>query len=181
MHGVDLFVSVGWLAFWLYWLSAARGVKSGRHQWQRYLGLRAAIAVAVVAMLRSPAFRGHDTRDAVLGAIGVPLFVLGLALAVWARIYLGRNWGTPMTEKEDPELVTTGPYRWVRNPIYSGIILAMVGTSIAMSVDWLIITLLLGAFFVYSAVMEQRFLEEQFPDSYPTYKQSTKMLIPFVL
>jgi protein-S-isoprenylcysteine O-methyltransferase Ste14 len=178
---VDVLVGLGWLAFWLYWLSAAAGVKSGRSRWHRYIGFRIVIALVVVTLLRIPAFRGHDTRDAVLGAIGVPLFVLGLALAVWARIYLGRNWGSPMSEKHDPELITTGPYRWIRNPIYSGIILAMVGTAIAISLQWLVIAVLLGGFFVYSAVMEQRFLESRFPETYPPYKQSTKLLIPFVL
>ena len=64
-------------------------------------------------------------------------FVLGLALAVWARVYLGRNWGMPMSRRADPELVTTGPYRRVRHPIYSGLILAMAGTAIAVSLYWL--------------------------------------------
>ena len=54
------------------------------------------------------------------------VFVLGLALAVWARVYLGRNWGMPMSAKADPELVTTGPYRRIRHPIYTGVILGMV-------------------------------------------------------
>lgn len=180
MHAVDLFISLGWLAFWVYWLTAAVGVKTGRSQWQRYIGFRAVIAIVVVTLLRIPQLRGHDTHDPLLGAIGVPIFVLGLALAVWARIYLGRNWGSPMSEKDDPELVTTGPYRWIRNPIYSGIILAMVGTAIAVSVEWLVIAALLGGFFVYSAFMEQRFLETRFPDSYPAYRRTTKMLVPFV-
>jgi protein-S-isoprenylcysteine O-methyltransferase Ste14 len=180
MHAVDLFISFGWLAFWLYWLSAARGVKPGRGQWQRYIGFRVVIAVVVISVLQVPAFRGHETRNAVLGVIGLPLFVLGLALAVWARLYLGRNWGSPMSEKDDPELVTTGPYRWIRNPIYTGIILAMIGTAVAVSIEWLVIAALLGGFFVYSAFTEQRFLEARFPDTYPPYKASTKMLVPFV-
>jgi protein-S-isoprenylcysteine O-methyltransferase Ste14 len=86
-----------------------------------------------------------------------------------------------MTEKVDPDLVTTGPYARVRHPIYSGIILAAVGTAIAVSPYWLVAVALLGAYFVYSAVMEERFMVSRFPDSYPRYKQSTKMLIPFVL
>lgn len=180
MHGVDEFLGFGWLAFWLYWLSAARGVKSGHSQWRRYIGFRVVVAVIVISLFRIPAFRGHDTRDAVLGAIGVPLFVLGLALAIWARLDIGRNWGSPMSQKDDPELVTTGPYRWIRNPIYTGIILAMIGTAIAVSLVWLVIAALLGGFFVYSAFVEQRFLEQRFPDTYPSYQASTKMLVPFV-
>jgi protein-S-isoprenylcysteine O-methyltransferase Ste14 len=86
-----------------------------------------------------------------------------------------------MTEKVDPDLVTTGPYRRVRHPIYSGIILAMIGTTIAVSLYWLVAVVVLGVYFVYSAVMEERFMVTRFPDSYPQYKRSTKMLIPFIL
>ena len=106
--------------------------------------------------------------------------MLGLALAIWARVYLGRNWGMPMSQKADPELVTTGPYRSIRHPIYSGIILAMVGTTIAVSLYWLVAAVLIGAYFTYSAVAEERFMAIRFPESYPGYKRSTKMLIPFV-
>lgn len=85
----------------------------------------------------------------------------------------------PMSEKADPELVTTGPYRSVRHPIYSGIILAMIGTAIAVSLYWLIAVALIGAYFIYSAVMEERHMASVFPDAYPKYKRSTKMMIPF--
>lgn len=63
-------------------------------------------------------------------AAGVALVLCGLGTAVWARISLGRNWGMPMSEKEEPELVTSGPYGVVRHPIYSGIVLATVGTAL---------------------------------------------------
>jgi protein-S-isoprenylcysteine O-methyltransferase Ste14 len=86
-----------------------------------------------------------------------------------------------MSQKVDPDLVTTGPYRTIRHPIYSGIILAMVGTAVAVSWYWLIAVALLGAYFVYSAVIEERYMTKLFPNSYPQYKRSTKMLIPFVV
>jgi len=74
----------------------------------------------------------------------------------------------------------TGPYRSIRHPIYSGIILAMIGTTIGVSLYWLVAVGLLGAYFVYSAVVEERYMAGRFPDSYPEYKRSTKMLIPFI-
>jgi protein-S-isoprenylcysteine O-methyltransferase Ste14 len=86
-----------------------------------------------------------------------------------------------MSEKADPELVTTGPYSVIRHPIYSGVILAMVGTTVAVSLFWLAAVVLLGAYFLYSAAMEERYMAEVFPGAYPRYKQSTKMLIPFIL
>ena len=86
----------------------------------------------------------------------------------------------PMTQKVDPELVTTGPYRSVRHPIYSGIILAMIGTTIAVSLYWVVAVVVVGGYFVYSAVTEERLMAASFPNSYPAYKRSTKMLIPFI-
>jgi protein-S-isoprenylcysteine O-methyltransferase Ste14 len=93
--------------------------------------------------------------------------VLGLVLAVWARIYLGRNWRMPMSEKVDPELVTTAPSRTVRRPIYSCIVLAMVGTAIAVSVYWLIAVVLLDWYFIYSAFMEERRMARSFRIRFP--------------
>ena len=117
----------------------------------------------------------------ILQAVGVILFLSGLALAVWARVHLGRNWGMPMTAKDDPELVTSGPYRLIRHPIYSGILLGVFGTSLATNVDLLIAVGMIGAYFLYSATVEERILTRSFPATYPSYKARTKMLIPFVL
>jgi protein-S-isoprenylcysteine O-methyltransferase Ste14 len=141
-----------------------------------------AIILVILLLVRLKVFKGPHkvTSDPWLQGIGLAIFLLGLALAVWARVYLGRNWGMPMSEKVDPELVTTGPYHTIRHPIYSGIILAMVGTTVAVSVYWLIAVILVGAYFTYSAVMEERYMAGLFPDAYPRYKQSTKMLIPFI-
>ena len=181
MTAIDSVIGVGWAAFWIYWLAASVGVKAGRTRWTRFAGFRVAIVLVVLLLLRLGVFRGHAvTHNPWLQVIGLVIFLLGLALAVWARVYLGRNWGMPMTEKAEPELVTTGPYRTVRHPIYSGIILAMVGTTIAVSLYWLVAVVLLGGYFVYSAVMEERYMTDRFPDTYPKYKQSTRMLIPYI-
>src|SRR6266550_4245772 len=113
------------------------------------------------------------THDPWLQVIGLIIFLPGLALAVWARAYLGRNWGMPMTEKANPELVTTGPYSSIRHPIYTGLILAMAGTAVAVSLYWLIVAAALGGYFIYSAVMEERYMAGIFPDTYPRYQQET--------
>ena len=109
------------------------------------------------------------------------MFASGLALAVWARVDLGRNWGMPMTQKAEPELVTSGPYRFVRHPIYSGLLAAILGTALATNLIGVIIVAILGAYFYYSATVEEKNLTVTFPAAYPAYRASTKMLIPFVL
>jgi protein-S-isoprenylcysteine O-methyltransferase Ste14 len=105
---------------------------------------------------------------------------VGLAFAIWARLHIGRNWGTPMSRKSDPELVTSGPYHLVRHPIYSGILCAGIGTAVALNWSWLIVVVLAGAYFVYSASAEERYLTKEFPEAYPRYRGSTKMLVPFL-
>lgn len=181
MRAVELVFAVGWTAFWLYWLLAAFSMKRGRVQWSRELRIRVVIVAIAVLLARLGAFRGHRVNtDPWLAAVGLALFGLGLGFAVWARVHLGRNWGTPMTQKDEPELVTSGPYRLVRHPIYSGILVAAVGTAVALSWLWLTVVALAGIYFVYSATVEERFLTEEFPDGYPAYARSTKMLVPFV-
>ena len=181
MRAVAWLFAVGWTVFWLYWLIAAFPMKRGRVLWSRELRIRPVIAVAVIALVRVGAFRhSTETGDMWRAGLGLLLLASGLSLAVWARVHLGRNWGTPMTQKDDPELVTSGPYRFVRHPIYSGLLLAGVGTAVGVSWVWLIAVALAGVYFVYSATVEESFLTERFPDAYVQYKSSTKMLVPFV-
>jgi protein-S-isoprenylcysteine O-methyltransferase Ste14 len=181
MRAVDIVIGVGWVAFWIYWLVASAGAKSGQNQWKRFAGFRVAGILLILLLLRLRVLKEHGaTHDPALWGIGLAVFVLGLGLAVWARVYIGRNWGMPMSTKDDPELVTTGPYRTIRHPIYTGIILGMVGTAIAITVYWLIAVVVLGAYFIYSAFVEERNMTQLFPSAYPEYKHSTKMLIPFV-
>jgi protein-S-isoprenylcysteine O-methyltransferase Ste14 len=182
MRAVELVFAVGWVAFWVYWLVAAFSMKRGRVAWSRQLRIRVVIAVAVILLIRVGAFRGHSLDiEPWRAGLGLVLFGLGLGFAIWARIHIGRNWGTPMAQKNEPELVTTGPYHFVRHPIYSGILVAGLGTALALSWPWLIAVALAGVYFLYSARVEERYLTEQFPDQYPVYKRSTKMLLPFIL
>jgi protein-S-isoprenylcysteine O-methyltransferase Ste14 len=140
------------------------------------------IVVLAILLLRLGAFQNSGLNsDPWLAGLGLVLFAAGLGFAIWARIHIGRNWGTPMSQKNDPELVTSGPYRLVRHPIYSGILVAGIGTAVALSWSWLIAVALAGIYFVYSATIEEGNLTKQFPDAYPEYRRSTKMLVPFIL
>ncbi len=184
MKAVELVYAVVWAAFWLYWLVAAFSMKRGRVPWSRELRIRVVLVLIALLLARLGVFRGYAVHtvdtEAWRAAIGLVPVTLGLGFAIWARVHLGRNWGTPMTQKKEPELVTSGPYRIVRHPIYSGLLLAGIGTAIGLSWFWLLPFGLAGIYFVYSATVEERFLIGQFPDAYPTYRRSTKMLVPFV-
>jgi len=179
---VELVFAVGWGLFWLYWLLAAFSMKRGRLQWSREARIRVLIIVIVFVLARVGALSGnhHVRTEPWRDAVGLALFGVGLAFAIWARVHIGRNWGHPMSQKKEPELVTSGPYRLVRHPIYSGILTAGIGTALALGWFWLIVVGLAAVYFVYAATVEERYMTEQFPDTYPGYKRSSKMLVPFV-
>lgn len=180
LHALQTAVAIAWILFWIYWLLSAVGVKRGAASRQR-LPLNGLTALSVVLLVR--VFRGGSlaVHSIGLGAIGALIFASGIALAIWARIHLGRNWGMPMTKKAEPELVTSGPYRFVRHPIYSGLLLALLGTALLTNLIGLIIAAVLTGYFYRCASVEERNLTAVFPAAYPSYRATTKMLIPFVL
>lgn len=179
-----------WLIFIAYWIVAAAGAKRNlsKRAWGREAGLRLVFIALILVALRIPAFNhvwryagAHVARDPVAGIAGTTLCALGIAFAIWARVHLGRNWGMPMSRKERPELVTTGPYALVRHPIYSGLMLAMLGSAIAQSRFLLLPFAFVVLYFVYSARTEERVMEQEFPNEYAAYRARTKMLVPFIL
>jgi protein-S-isoprenylcysteine O-methyltransferase Ste14 len=180
MHALKIAIDVVWILFWVYWLASAFGVKEGRGS-RRRIPLNGVTALSVVVLVR--VFRGGSlaVHSPVLGAIGAVVFASGITLAVFSRVQLGRNWGMPMTQKVEPELVTSGPYRFVRHPIYSGLLAGLLGTALVTNLAGLIIVAILGAYFYYCASVEEKNLIATFPTKYPAYRASIKMLIPFVL
>ncbi|MGO8671672.1 MAG: methyltransferase family protein [Capsulimonadaceae bacterium] len=175
-----------WLAFWLYWLLRSRGNKPSIRDgaWRRGAAVRLILFVGLFVWIRVSIIRHFLHHGGVLmppvgGAVGVLLCAAGLAFAIWARVHLGRNWGIPMSVRQEHELVTSGPYAYVRHPIYTGILLAMFGSALAY-LPWLAAFVLSSVYFVYSALTEEKAMLRQFPDQYPQYQTRTKMLIPSV-
>ena len=180
MDALKTAIDIAWVIFWAYWLASAFGAKQGSAS-RRRIPLNGLSALSVILLVRVFRGGGLAVHSPVLGAVGAVVFASGLALAVWARVDLGRNWGMPMSQKAEPELVTSGPYRFVRHPIYSGLLAAILGTALVTNVIGVIIVAILGAYFYYSASVEEKNLTVTFPAAYPEYRNSTKMLIPFVL
>jgi len=175
-----------WLAGW--WLAAIRTKETVRRE---SLGSRLtytgplAIAVWLLVSNRIPG-AALNARFVPLaawpGAFGLALVVLGLGFATAARVYLGRNWSANVTLKRDHELIRSGPYRLVRNPIYTGILVALAGSALARG-RWsgvLAVAIAFGSFW-YKARLEERVMHDAFGAEYDAYRREVKALIPFVL
>jgi protein-S-isoprenylcysteine O-methyltransferase Ste14 len=176
-----------WLLFVAYWAVAAVGAKrnTNRRRWRREIGLRLVVILLIAAVLQSRSLRqflAETQRSAshsdILGWTGVALCLFGFSLAINARRHLGRNWGLPMSRKEQPELVTSGPYALIRHPIYTGLILAMLGSAIGVNVFWALLLVPVGAYFIYSARREETAMLQLFPEQYAAYMARTGMLAP---
>ncbi|HLY43919.1 MAG TPA: isoprenylcysteine carboxylmethyltransferase family protein [Terracidiphilus sp.] len=112
---------------------------------------------------------------------GVLLTMSGCAFAIWARLTLGSNWSGRATVKADHELITRGPYALARHPIYTGILLGALGTSLA-TCEWRCVLgmVLLALAFMVKMSQEERLMMQTFPMDYPAYRQRVKALVPGV-
>ena len=184
-----LWIVALWAVFVIYWAIAALVMKrldrgAMRSGMATRFGIFVTIAVAIALVKRSSELRALQLAQfqslpmAVSGAI---IASLGVILAFSARAAIGRNWAPPATRRTDTELVTTGPYAFVRHPIYGGILLMMIGTAIGLIPTWWLVAAAAGVYFVYSARAEERYMTERFPDSYPAYRARTKMLLPLLI
>ena len=188
-RSLGVFVSAMWIAWVLYWWILARDVKATRRtepvasRLAHILPL--ALAIWLIGASRFPAgllAQRFVPQTTLVMAIGSLMVAAGLGFTVWARGYLGRNWSGVVTIKEGHELVRGGPYRFVRHPIYSGLLVALAGSALARG-EWCAIV---GFAIAFAALwrklkLEERWLEQTFGDVYARYRAEVAALIPFVL
>ena len=142
--------------------------------------LFAIIAAFLLPYLPIFRFVNFAPVNPVLSSIGLILNVAGMAFLVWARQRLGRNWSQTVSAKEEPELVTSGPYRFIRHPMYTGGFIACLGSAIVAGGAFIFLLVFLGTIFLWRVGAEDKLMEQQFPNEYPDYKKRTKAVIPFV-
>ena len=171
-----------WLVLVIYLTVSAIGVKREPqgHLLQSFALMFAIIIAFLLPHLPIFHFLSFAPVNPVLSSIGVILCVAGMIFLVWGRQYLGRNWSQTVAVKKDHELVTSGPYRYVRHPMYAGGLLACVGSAIVAGGPWIFLLVILGTLFLWRVVAEDKLMAQQFPSEYPDYKKRTKALIPFV-
>jgi protein-S-isoprenylcysteine O-methyltransferase Ste14 len=172
-----------WLAgWWLGALKSARTVKRQSHGSQ----LRYSIFVWIgAALLFFNAVRGGIFSAAlyrptgIVAWTGVVLVALGLSYAVWARLHLGKMWSAVVTLKEEHQIIKTGPYTITRHPIYTGMLLALLGTVLVRdTLGALIGCAFIATGFVLKLRQEERMLIEHFGDDYRVYRGQVPALIP---
>jgi protein-S-isoprenylcysteine O-methyltransferase Ste14 len=179
-----------WTAWLIYWRISAAGVKAVRRRESAASRAAHLLPLAIAGLLLwMPAIAGggilfqHFMPHTLLTYwAGTGLLALGLGFSVWARVYLGRNWSATVTVKEDHELIRGGPYALVRHPIYSGLLVAFIGSAIARA-EWrgvLAVLIVLAALW-RKLRLEERFMSETFGDEYRHYREHTAALIPYLL
>lgn len=177
---------VAWWSFVAYWLLSAlwvRKTKVSEPPVPRILHfLAGSLGVSLLA------FHGFGPLDRKLWPqnvftfwTGAAVMLAGLGFAVWARIHLGKFWSGAITLKEGHRLIRSGPYRLVRNPIYTGILTGVAGTAIALgNVRGLVALAILYATYSWKIRREERLLATEFGDEYARYRREVPALAPFL-
>jgi protein-S-isoprenylcysteine O-methyltransferase Ste14 len=180
--------AIGYL--WLVWLvgwalasfTAARSVVRQSLPGRLTHGLLV-VAGAILILGRNPLvaplLRPVYPRAAWIGWTGFVLCVAGLAFAVWARVQIGRLWSGAVALKAEHALIRGGPYAITRHPIYSGLLLALLGTTITRDTQaaFLGLPFLFAGLFVKSK-QEERLLLERFGPEYEKYRAEVPALVP---
>ena len=173
-----------WIAFFVYWGIAGRNSapaqksESGASAWFHQIVLTAALVLLFIPV---PGLRGWflPFEWRYLVASGAIIQALFIVLAIWARRHLGRNWSPAVRIGVDHQLVRTGPYRWLRHPIYTAMLGMFLGTAIASSQYHALLGLVILVFaYLRKTRLEEQILSEAFGPEYDDYRRGTWALVP---
>jgi len=183
---LPLSIDLPWIVFIVYWIiKAAKTRKTQRRESfaSRYVVML--VMVAGYVFIFSPSTRigllgrrfvSHNVSVVILGMV---LTWLGVALAIWARYHLAENWSGRVTIKQGHELIRIGPYARLRHPIYSGLLLATLGTAVVIG-EWRCLVGVCLVLLAYSikAEREEAMLTEQFGEAFQEHRRHTGFLLP---
>lgn len=178
-----------WLGYLVYWWAMSANVKATvRREALPPRIVRRVLMLSAVALLMLPRVPLPLLEQRFLPLriwsfwTGAAITAGGLLFGMWARRHLGRNWSRSVTLKEGHELITSGPYALVRHPIYTGLLLAFLGTAVALG-EWrglLAVALVFGA--LWSKLrLEEKWMRAQFGESYESYSRRVAALVPYII
>lgn len=172
-----------WLVFFIYWAVAATKAaptKSAESSASRAVHTRLLYGSMLLLFAPVPGLRLRflPLTNVVVGT-GLAIQLLSLALALWARRHLGRNWGAALRVAVGQELVRSGPYRKVRHPIYTAMMGLYAGTALVSGeLRALLAFVIVVAAYARKISLEERTLGEFFGPDYQTYRRDTWALLP---
>jgi len=171
-----------WVVLVVYLTLTAFGAQPDK---ETHLGQSFGLMFAIIAAFLLPhlsifRFVNFAPVTLALNIVGVILCAAGGIFLVWARQTIGKNWSQTVSAKQGHELVTSGPYSYVRHPMYTGGLIAVIGSAIVCGGAFVFLLVILGALFLWRVGAEDKLMAQQFPKEYPEYKERTKALIPFV-
>ena len=177
-----------WITFIVYWIvsSARTKVVAERQSLLSALAHRIPVGLGwwMLAFPKWPPPMNWTvvSRSGSMLLLGAAVCVYGLCFTIWARRTLAGNWSSDVTFKQDHELIKTGPYRFVRHPIYTGLLIMSLGTAIEIGQlhCWLSAPVTALGFWIKLS-QEERLLFRHFPNEYPAYQKQVKALVPFIL
>jgi len=176
-------VGLAWSGVALYWVAPKKTTHSGEYPFYRVLRLLiGAIAFSLLFWDKTAigvlGTRFVPQRSAILGT-GFITALVGLGIAAWARVHLGRYWSDKVVIQAGHRLVRSGPYAQVRHPIYSGVLLGIAGTALVVG-EWraLASLLLMSVNYTVKAKREDQILAERFAEEFRSYQRNTGMLLP---
>lgn len=173
---------MAWLFLWIFAAGFVNVTRVGENPWQR-LGYVIPMMFGFVLIFHNP--RWHTflfewiTNTAILRQAGVAMTGAGLLFSIWARFHLGKFWSAMVVLKEDHRLIRTGPYRFVRHPIYTGFLSAAAGSALAAYTPAAIIGLaMIWISIFFKLKREEALLLGEFGDEYREYQKAAAMLFP---
>ncbi len=176
---------MSWLAFSAFWLVTALQTKrvQQRESWLGRLRTSGSEAIGYTVLFWGPDWPGLGQRvwasTPIWDALSIVAALGGLTVAIWARVVLSGNWSISITLKADHELIERGPYRWVRHPIYTGILLLASANVFVVGRRASVLGLLLLVL-AYGRKwrIEERLMTSHFGVRYASYQRRTGAVVP---
>lgn len=175
-----------WIVYGFYWVISAASTKPAAERQSRtgIFAHRVPVWLGFLLLFVRPLDRLHWRlleHGAALAWTGAALCAAGVFLAIASRRVLASNWSINVEFKQDHELIQRGPYRLIRHPIYSAILLMTLGAGLATNrLIPMFSTPLVLAGFLIKLKQEEKLMTRHFPAEYPAYQARTKMLTPFL-
>jgi protein-S-isoprenylcysteine O-methyltransferase Ste14 len=182
-----------WTAFGIYWIGAAVLKRSGSERAEIpqsresrfYRPLRLLILALTFSLLfwqrTAVGFLGarFTPSSSAVSATGFVAALIGLGVALWARVRLGQYWSDKVVLQEGHQLIRGGPYAYMRHPIYSGVLLGVAGTALVLGeVRGIVAFVILLVNYSIKAKREENILEHKFGEQFKLHRKQAGFLLP---